>query len=327
MVLEMVRPEVRTLVHTSDYGKFEVEPLERGYGTTLGNALRRVLLSSLPGAAVTAVRIEGVLHEFAAMPGIKEDVVQFLLNLKNLALRVQGDKTSSEPRILRLEAKGIGRVMAADIRCPADVEIANPELYLATISDPNASLNVDIYVETGRGYVPAEQMDRYRGHIGMIQVSALFSPIRKVNYLVEATRVKERTDYDRLILEVWTNGSIQPAEAIARAAQLLQDQIRLFTDFDRYVGEPHPGVRPSKRVETLIPDIRVEELNFSQRTYNRLKSAGIHTLRELSQQTRSQLMRIKNFGKKSLEEVEQKLAKYGITLPGTSKGKEEEEEI
>lgn len=331
MVMEMVSPTIRALVHQDDYGKFLIEPLERGYGTTLGNAIRRVLISSLSGAAVTAVRIEGVLHEFGPIPGVKEDVIQFLMNLKNVYPRIDWRGTPPEdPRVLRLQVKGTGRVTAADIQCPADVEIANPELYLATISDPNASLNVEIYVEVGRGYVPANKMDRFRGQIGIIHVNALFSPVRKVNYIVEATLVGERTDYDRLLLEVWTNGTAAPAEAIARAAQLLHQQFSLFANVDQYAEEATlAAVRPAAtQLRMDVPDKRIEELSFSSRTLNCLRRENIHTLRELATYTSDQLMNIKNFGTKALDEVEQKLNEFGIQLPGSKKyaSSEDEEE-
>jgi DNA-directed RNA polymerase subunit alpha len=329
MVMEMVSPSVRALVHQNDYGKFQIEPLERGYGTTLGNALRRVSISSLTGAAVTAVRIEGVLHEFGPIPGVKEDVIQFLMNLKNLFPRVEWKGAPPvDPYVLRLQAKGTGRVTAADIQCPADIEIANPELYLATISDPNASLNVEIFIEIGRGYVPANKMDRFRGQIGIIHVNALFSPVRKVNYIVEATLVGERTDYDRLVLEVWTNGTVAPGEAIARAAHLLHQQFSLFTHVEEFVEETTlAAVRPAvSNLRMDVPDKRIEELSFSSRTLNCLRRENIHTLRELATYTSDQLMHIKNFGAKALDEVKQKLSEFGISLAGTKHSHDAEEE-
>jgi len=329
MVMEMVSPSVRTLVNQDDYGKFQIEPLERGYGTTLGNAIRRVLISSLPGAAVTAVRIEGVLHEFGPIPGVKEDVIQFLMNLKNVYPQVDWRGTPpEEPRTLRLQVKGAGRVTAADIQCPADVEIANPELYLATVSDPNASLNVEIFIEVGRGYVPANKMDRFRGQIGIIHVNALFSPVRKVNYIVEATLVGERTDYDRLLLEVWTNGTVTPAKAISSAAHLLHQQFSLFVNVDQYAEETtFAAVRPTvANLRLDVPDKRIEELSFTSRTLNCLRRENIHTLRELATYTSDQLMSIKNFGAKALDEVEQKLSGFGITLAGSKKSVDLDEE-
>jgi DNA-directed RNA polymerase subunit alpha len=211
MTTSLVETKVRTLVSEPNYGKFQIEPLERGYGVTLGNALRRVLLSSIPGAAITSVRIEGVLSEFEPIPGVKEDTIHFLLNLKNVAIRIHSEHPR-ERYSLRLQVQGPGRVTAADIQAPMDVEIVNPELYLATLSDASARLNVDITVEAGRGYVAALKRERERGRssVGEIRMNALFNPVTKVNFLVEPTLVGERTDYDRLILEVWTNGATTP---------------------------------------------------------------------------------------------------------------------
>lgn len=331
MVLSPVRPSVKVLIKEDNYGKFEVQPLERGYGATLGNALRRMLLSSIPGAAITGVRIEGVLHEFAPIPGMKEDVVQFLLNLKNVYLRVDYNELSppDAPLTLRLDVKGTGSVTAADIQCPADVEIANPELYLATLSEPNASLRAEIFVEMGRGYMPASKMNRFKGMIGVIHVNALFSPVQKVTWTVEATLVAERTDFDRLILEVWTNGTIQPGEAISKAASLLRQQAGLFMDseqFEREVAEGISPVLPTSIGGVHVPDMRVEELNFSSRTQNSLRRENIGTLRQLAQYSKEQLMAIKNFGKVSLDEVEKKLKEFGIHMAGSGPVEEDGDE-
>ncbi|MCS6919074.1 MAG: DNA-directed RNA polymerase subunit alpha [Fimbriimonadales bacterium] len=312
MTAQLVETEVRTLIQEPNYGKFEVEPLERGYGVTLGNALRRVLLSSIPGAAITSVRIEGVLSEFEPMPGVKEDTIHFLLNLKNVAIRVH----SLQPRekySLRLNVQGPGQVTAADIQSPADIEIVNPELYLATLSDSSARINADITVEFGRGYVPALKRERGRGSVGEIRTNALFSPVTKVNFLVEPTLVGERTDYDRLILEVWTNGAIEPAQAVYQAAAILRDQFsRLMTlggengVSDMEETPPPPGVN--------VPDRPLEDLGLSTRVLNALRSGGIDTLYKLLSTPEQKLTTLRNFGDTAKKEVEEKLSALGLSL-------------
>lgn len=312
MTAQLVETEVRTLVQEPNYGKFEVEPLERGYGVTLGNALRRVLLSSIPGAAITSVRIEGVLSEFEPIPGVKEDTIYFLLNLKNVAIRIH----ASQPRekySLRLQVQGPGRVTAADIQVPADIEIVNPELYLATLSDSSARINADITVEFGRGYVPALKRERGRGSVGEIRTNALFSPVTKVNFLVEPTLVGERTDYDRLILEVWTNGAIEPAQAVYQAAAILREQFsrlmalggeKSFTE-TAVVSAP-PGVD--------VPDRPLEDLGLSTRVLNALRSGGIDTLYKLLSTPEQKLTTLRNFGDTAKKEVEEKLSAMGLSL-------------
>ncbi|NUL81272.1 MAG: DNA-directed RNA polymerase subunit alpha [Armatimonadetes bacterium] len=327
MITNIDRPMVTCLASEPTYGKFEVLPLERGYGATLGNAMRRVLLSSIPGASVTAIKIEGILHEFAPIPGVKEDVVRLLMNLKNLSLVVhRRDASDDEPRVLKLDVKGAGRVTAADLRAPADVEICNPELYLCTMSDKKARLSLEVYVEVGRGYVTSDQMDTFRGRIGVIQVSALFSPVRRVNYFVESTRVGERTDYDRLVLEVWTNGAVKPADAISQAARQLQQQVAIFTGFEDYSAEAAVMVEPpAEAPESLVPDIKIDEMNFTQRPYNRLKSANINTLRDLVLWSPSELMNIRNFGEAALKEVREKVEAMGFNLKNDNSTSEDDE--
>jgi len=317
--LALVHTQVRVLVSEQNYGKFEVEPLERGYGVTLGNALRRVLLSSIPGVAITSVRIEGVLSEFEPIPGVKEDTIHFLLNLKNVALRVD----SEHPRdryALRLQVQGVGRVTAADIQTPADVEVVNPELYLATISDPNARLNVDIVAEFGRGYLATIKRERERGRssIGEIRMNALFNPVTKVNFLVEPTLVGERTDYDRLILEVWTNGAVAPVDALSQAASILMKQFEPLTSLgagtlvDGLVSvPPPPGVD--------IPDRPLEELGLSTRVLNALRSGGIDTLYKLLNTPEQKLNSLRNFGETARKEVEEKLSAMGLSLMKTGR--------
>lgn len=319
MVVEMVEPQVRVVHADSQYGKFVIEPLERGYGTTLGNALRRVLLSSIPGAAVTSVRIVGVLSEFEPIPGVKEDTIHLLLNLKNLAIRLN----SPQPRdryTLRLNRQGPGAVHAADIESPADVEIVNPELYLATLSDTTAQINAEIIVERGRGYTPAVKPERSRGAIGEIRTNALFSPITKVNFLVEPTLVGDRTDFDRLILEIWTNGAVYPQEAVAQASEILRDH---FSRILALGSEDELGSweipTPPPELEIDIPDRPLEELGFSTRVLNALRGARINTLYRLLGRTEQELRTIRNFGDNALKEVEEKLAIMGLSLKKSSR--------
>jgi DNA-directed RNA polymerase subunit alpha len=314
MTTSLVETKVRTLVAELTYGKFEIEPLERGYGVTLGNALRRVLLSSIPGAAITSVRIEGVLSEFEPIPGVKEDTIHFLLNLKNVAIRINSEHPR-ERYSLRLQVQGPGRVTAADIQTPADVEIVNPELYLATLSDASARLNVDITVEVGRGYVAAlkRERERGRGSVGEIRVNALFNPVTKVNFLVEPTLVGERTDYDRLILEVWTNGAIAPAEAVSQAATILTKQFELLATLGKEgLGDSMAAVPPLPGVD--VPDRPLEELGLSTRVLNALRSGGIDTLYKLLSTPEQKLIALRNFGETARKEVEEKLSAMGLSL-------------
>lgn len=325
-------PNVVAIEQTATCGKFVVEPLERGYGNTLGNTLRRVLLSSIRGSAVTAIKIDGVLHEFSTIDGIKEDATELLLNLKLLAVKVHstykapvieedplgGDGVPPAPAgpKLLLEVSGQGRVTAADIRCPSDVEIVNPELYLATISAPRTKLRIELFVGQGQGYLPPDKSDTRYGGIGVISIGAQFTPVTRANYIVEATRVGHKTDFERLILEVETNGTVTPAEAVSQAAATFMPFIRLFID----VADHLPEMRETDSDEELppeilsVPETRIEELVFSQRTFNCLRKANLTTLRDLVQVSESDLTDIRSFGKKSLEEVKQKLSELGLEL-------------
>jgi DNA-directed RNA polymerase subunit alpha len=319
MTTSLVETKVRTLVSEPNYGKFEIEPLERGYGVTLGNALRRVLLSSIPGAAITSVRIEGVLSEFEPIPGVKEDTIHFLLNLKNVAIRIHSEQLR-ERYSLRLQVQGPGRVTAADIQAPMDVEIMNPELYLATLSDASARLNVDITVEVGRGYVAALKRERERGRssVGEIRMNALFNPVTKVNFLVEPTLVGERTDYDRLILEVWTNGATTPAEAVSQAATILTKQFEQLTTLSSEALGDHAVVVPAPPGVT-VPDRPLEELGLSTRVLNALRSGGIDTLYKLLNTPEQKLVTLRNFGETARKEVEEKLSAMGLSLMKTGR--------
>ena len=330
-MLEAQGPRIETLEHNETYGKFVVEPLERGYGVTLANPLRRVLLSSLRGAAITSVRIDGVLHEFATIPGLREDTTDLLLNLKELAIKVEengsftpsplsGGVEEPQARVLRIDKRGEGEVTGADVDCPTDVEVVNPEAHIATLADENASLSMELTVEVGRGYVLPEKHERYKGQIGVIPVGSAFSPVRKVNFWIEATRVGSRSDYERLILEIETNGAIAPGDALSRAASVLDQYVQLFSDVsaDRVVRPLDEPSGPVLRAAggPSAPDVRIEELDFSVRTYNCLKKANIQTVADLVRTSEEELMNIRNFGRKSLVEVQEKLVQFGYELTG-----------
>jgi len=309
-------PHISTLELNAEFGKFVLEPLERGFGQTIGNALRRVLLSSIQGAAVAAVRIDKVAHEFAPIPGVKEDVTELLLNLKDLGIRVDtSEGVPLEDKVLRIEVSGPGRVTGADVICPPGVDISNPEVYIATISDEKSSLNMELYVGWGSGYTLPEKQDRYKGMIGILPTGSQYTPIKKVNYTVESTRVGQRTDYERLVIEIWGNGTVRPNDALSQASHILVKCFMLFeglgevgfdTDFD-FSDESMPEL-------ANIPDIRIEEMDFSQRTFNCLRRAGLMNLRALATANESDLTSIRGFGKKSLLEVRDKLQEHGLEL-------------
>jgi DNA-directed RNA polymerase subunit alpha len=295
-------------------GVFEIEPLDRGFGYTFGNSLRRVLLSSLEGAAVTAVKIEGVAHEFTTLTGVREDVTDIILNLKNLICRLHGDSPEIEVHISK---KGPGAVTAADIEAPADLEILNPDLELAHLAD-KGKLEITLTIGRGRGYVPAEQNRGPETSIGVIPIDSIFSPVRRVAYEVEAARVGQRTDYDKLRLDVTTDGSIAPKDAIAQAAEILIRQLAIFTDLERIEGWgealPEPGLEapPSHGMENFP----IEELELGVRSYNCLKRVGIETIGDLTSKSEAELAAIPNFGRKSIEEVRETLSAHGLTLKG-----------
>jgi DNA-directed RNA polymerase subunit alpha len=309
-------PHISTLDLSTEFGKFILEPLEKGYGQTIGNALRRVLLSSIQGAAVSAVRIDKVFHEFAPIPGVKEDTTELILNLKDLAIhRDTEEGIPQEDAVLRIDVQGPGRVTGADVICPEGVEIVNPEVYLATISDANASLNMELYIGWGSGYVLPEKQERYRGMIGVIPTGAQYTPVKKVNYTVEQTRVGMRTDYERLVLDIWTNGSTRPNDALSQAAHILDKYFKMFFDLGAAGIEADIATEDEMSPELAnIPDVRIEELDFSQRTFNCLRRAGLMNLRALATATESDLTGIRGFGKKSLLEVRDKLVEHGLEL-------------
>ena len=313
-MMEIEKPKMATAEISDDcrYGKFVWEPLERGYGITLGNSLRRVLLSSLPGAAVTAVKINGVLHEFSTIPGVREDVTDIILNIKELCLKLYVD----EPKVLRLEVSGQHQVTAGDIQADADVEILNPSLHLATL-DTDARLSMEIYVEKGRGYVAADKNKRPDHPIGVIPVDSIYSPITRVKFAVTDTRVGNVTNFDKLTLEVWTDGSLRPDEAVAKAAGIIVNYLKLF-QISPSGGEPVETVEPSPEPEQPQGDkiltMPIDDLDLSVRSHNCLKRAGINTVYELVQKTEDEMMKVRNLGRKSLEEVKKKMGELGLSL-------------
>ncbi|NPV71802.1 MAG: DNA-directed RNA polymerase subunit alpha [Firmicutes bacterium] len=308
-MIEIERPRIECVELTDSYGRFVVEPLERGYGTTLGNSLRRVLLSSLPGAAVTTVRIEGVLHEFSTIPGVVEDTTDIILNIKELALRLHWDGTKT----IRIDVEGERQVVAGDITSDADVEVLNPEHHIATV-DRNARLTMEMTVERGRGYVPADRNKRPDQPIGVIPVDSIFTPVKRVNYTVEDTRVGHVTNFDRLTLEVWTNATIRPEDAVSMAARVLIEHLDLFAGLTQESAGVEMVVEREQDERNHYLDMPIEELDLSVRSFNCLKRAGINTVGQLIEKTDEEMIKVRNLGKKSLEEVKQKLAALGLSL-------------
>lgn len=318
----LVAPEIEIEESSDTYARIVAEPLESGFGTTLGNALRRVLLSSLPGAAVTSVRIEEVEHEFSTIPHVKEDTIEFLLNVKGIRLRALSDR----PAKLYLEAAGQRVITAQDIQVPADYEIVNPELHLATLDSDDAHLTVEFNVEPGHGYVPAGERDGLP--IGVIPVDAIFTPVRKVNYRVERTRVGQVTTYDRLVLEVWTDGTIKGVDAISQSAGILTEQLGLFAR----LGKPQPAMveRGLGMGAALTPDrynTPIEALNLSVRAYNCLKRSGFTTVGQVLEKSEDELLALRNFGRKSYDELRAKLVQMGFLQPETEEGEDIGEEV
>jgi len=309
-VIEIEKPKIEWVSKDEDtYGHFVVEPLERGYGITLGNSLRRILLSSLPGAAVTSVKIEGILHEFSTIPHVLEDTPEIILNLKDLRMKIH----SYEPQVLIVDAQGQGEVRAGDISVPAEVEILNPELVIATLEE-GGKLYMEITVSVGRGYVPAERNKFPNQPIGVIPVDSIFTPIRKVNFNVEDTRVGQVTDFDRLALDIWTDGSIKADEALSLGAKILSKHLNLFVNFTEETEEVEMDAEEEKDNMEKVLELTVEELDLSVRSYNCLKRAGINTVSELILRTEEEMMKVRNLGKKSLEEVQNKLTELGLAL-------------
>ncbi len=310
-MIEIEKPKIEAVEISEDhrYGKFVVEPLERGYGTTLGNCLRRVLLSSLPGAAVNAIQIDGVLHEFSTIPGVVEDTTEIILNLKQLALKIHSD----DEKILEIDYEGSGEVKARDIRADSDVEVLNPDLHIATLSD-NAHLHIRMRANRGRGYVSAEKNKREDQPIGVIPIDSIYTPIERVNYQVENTRVGQVTNYDKLTLELWSDGSLNPDEAVSLGAKILNEHLMLFVGLTEQAKDAEIMVEKEEDKKEKVMEMTIEELDLSVRSYNCLKRAGINTVQELTQKSEEDMMKVRNLGRKSLEEVQEKLHELGLSL-------------
>jgi len=308
-VIEIERPSIESFVSEDDpcYGKFVVEPLERGYGNTLGNSLRRILLSSLPGAAVTSIKIDGILHEFSTIPGVKEDVTEIILNLKKLALAINGE----DKKRAIINAVGPKEVTAADIIADGELEIFNPDLHIATLEE-NASLVMELNISTGRGYVPADQNKDENTPIAVIPIDSIYTPVRKVNYTIENTRVGQITDFERLILEIWTDGSISPLEGVSIGAKIMEEHLKLFTGLSESTRAFDIMVDKEEDQKDKALEMSIEELELSVRSFNCLKRAGINTVQELTQKSEDDMMRIRNLGRKSLDEVKNKLTEMSL---------------
>ncbi|HEX7065380.1 MAG TPA: DNA-directed RNA polymerase subunit alpha [Bacillales bacterium] len=310
-MIEIEKPKIQTVETNDDasYGKFVVEPLERGYGTTLGNSLRRILLSSLPGAAVTAVQLDTVLHEFSTIDGVMEDVTTIILNIKGLAMKLYSD----EEKTLEIDVQGEGKVTAADIIHDSDVEILNPELHIATLSK-KAHLHMRITAQRGRGYVPAEGNKHDDQPIGIIPVDSIYTPVSRVNYQVENTRVGQVTNFDKLTLDVWTDGSIRPEEAVSLGAKILTEHLNIFVGLTDQAQKAEIMIEKEEDQKEKVLEMTIEELDLSVRSYNCLKRAGINTVHELTQKSEEDMMKVRNLGRKSLEEVQEKLEELGLGL-------------
>ncbi|HNX29528.1 MAG TPA: DNA-directed RNA polymerase subunit alpha [Syntrophomonadaceae bacterium] len=311
-MLGMEKPRIECVEKNTEnnYAKFVIEPLERGYGTTLGNSLRRVLLSSLPGAAITSVKIEGVLHEFSTIPNVVEDTTEIILNLKQMIIRYDG----SERKIIRLEQTGAKDVKAGDIVPDAEIEVLNPELHIAAL-DKGAKLEMEMTVEKGRGYVSADQQPNKNDDIvGLIPIDSIYTPVNRVNYTIDHARVGKRTDFDSLTLEVWTNGSISPEESVSLSAQILIEYLKLFTEIDDTYAQVEILVEKEEDKKDKVLDMSIEELELSVRASNGLKRANINSVGDLIEKTRDEMSKIRNLGQKSLEEIERKLKELDLAF-------------
>ena len=317
-MIEIEKPKIEIVEISEDnrYGKFVCEPLERGYGTTLGNSLRRILLSSLPGATITSIRIDGVLHEFSTIPGVRDDVTNIILNLKSLCLKMY----SEESHVIRIDVDGEKEVTAADITTDAEVEILNPELHIATVNE-TGSLHIEMTVERGKGYVAADKNKKPEHVIGIIPIDSIFSPILRVNYSVKDTRVGNVTDYDKLTLEVWTDGSIRPEEAVSKSASILVAHLKLFQNMaglpEEEEEEEGTFAEAEENDAAKVLEMTIEDLDLSVRSYNCLKRANINTVADLTAKTEEDMMKVRNLGRKSLEEVKKKLQELDLSLSQT----------
>lgn len=312
-MIEIEKPRIETAELTDDgkYGKFVVEPLERGFGNTLGNSLRRVLLSSLEGCAVTSIKIDGVLHEFSTIPGVKEDVTEIVLNMKSLVAKLH----ETSPKTVEIVAEGPCEVTAADIKCDSEVEILNPELHIASLGE-GAKLNMEITIDKGRGYVPSERNKQLNNNnvIGVLPIDSIYTPVLKVNYTVDNTRVGQITDFDKLTLDVWTNGVINAEEAVSLAAKVLTEHLNLFVNLSDKATNAEVMVEKDDKGKEKILEMTIEDLDLSVRSFNCLKRAGINTVEDLTNKSEEDMMKVRNLGRKSLEEVVQKLNSLGFSL-------------
>ena len=310
-MIEIEKPRIECVEQSDDntYGKFVVEPLERGYGVTLGNSLRRILLSSIPGAAVTSIKIDGVLHEFSTVPGVKEDVAEIILNIKTLALKSNSD----EPQIIIIDATEEGEITAGDIITTDAVEVLNKDLHIATL-DVDSRLYIEMVVETGRGYVSADKNKKEGLPIGTIPIDSIYTPVHKVNFAIEDTRVGNNTEYDKLTMDIECNGNIKPADALSLAARILVDHLQLFIGLNDNIRDMHVMIEKEEEEKDKVLDMTIEELDLSVRSYNCLKRAGINTVLELTQKSKDDMMKVRNLGKKSLEEVQEKMGTLGLSL-------------
>ena len=308
--------EIAEISEDKKYGKFVVEPLERGYGTTLGNSLRRIMLSSLPGAAVSQVKIDGVLHEFSSIPGVKEDVTEIIMNIKNLAIR--NNSSTNEPKVAYIEFEGEGVVTAADIQVDSDIQILNPDLVIANLNGgPDCKLYMELTITKGRGYISADKGKTDDMPIGMIAVDAIYTPVDRVNMIVENTRVGQVTDFDKLTLDVYTNGTLDPDEAVSLAAKVLSEHLNLFIDLSENAKTAEVMIEKEDNEKEKVLEMSIDELELSVRSYNCLKRAGINTVEELCNKTSDDMMKVRNLGRKSLEEVLAKLKELGLQLQPT----------
>ena len=312
-MIEIEKPRIETEELTEDgkHGRFVVEPLERGFGNTLGNSLRRVLLSSLEGCAVTSIKIDGVLHEFSSIPGVKEDVTEIVLNMKSVVAKLY----ETSPKVVEISAQGPCVVTAGDIKCDSEVEILNPEQHIATLGE-DAKLNMEITIDKGRGYIPAERNKLISGNnvIGVLPIDSIYTPVLKVNYTVDNTRVGQITDYDKLTLDVWTNGVINAQEAVSLAAKVLTEHLNLFVNLSDKASSAEVMVEKDDKGKEKILEMTIEDLDLSVRSFNCLKRAGINTVEDLINKSEEDMMKVRNLGRKSLEEVIQKLNSLGFSL-------------
>ena len=313
VVFNKPKIEIADISEDKKYGKFVVEPLERGYGTTLGNSLRRIMLSSLPGSAVSQVKIDGVLHEFSSIPGVKEDVTEIIMNIKSLSIKNNSD--SDEPKVAYIDFEGEGVVTAADIQCDPDIEILNPEVVIAHLNGgADSKLYMELTITKGRGYVSADKNKNDELPIGVIAVDSIYTPVERVNLKVENTRVGQITDYDKLTLDVYTNGTLAPDEAVSLAAKVLSEHLSLFIDLSENAKSAEIMVETESDEKEKVLEMNIDELELSVRSYNCLKRAGINTVEELCNRTSEDMMKVRNLGRKSLEEVLAKLKELGLEL-------------